>query len=1037
MSPSPTAFRARVLQVCIVLAGMVCLCLVAIQPFSLSQMPHSADGALQLYRVLALEHSLRVDHPLWPRFSSSLVHGYGAPLFNFFPPLAYYPASLAHRLGLSFLDGWLLSMALYVILAGAGALLLGRLLTRSMLGGWVAAAAYVYSPYLLFDSVARGATAELAALALFPFAMYGMTRLAFYGRRRDWLIALACLTLFIPLHTLITLHGAALLACYGFFLIWRADDRRSVGIRLSLAGALALMLTAFYWLPALAERDAIKLPLIAEQLGHIDPTRHLRPLTEVLSPPQTADPTRQNQALPITLGWIQLLLAALGAALSWRGRFRSYRALMLALWLAVACLVFLNTPPSAWFWETIPLLGYTQFPWRTLGLASLLLALLAALGARLLWASLAGGRRSVAIIGVITSAMMLYALPWTYTLYRADIDPNDSRDLQRFEREGGQLALSSYAEYLPVSADADQLDANRLLERFQRTDVISRLAPSAALRIVDQEWGGTWTKLSLRSAAAQTLVFDWLYTPGWAAAIDGDEIAVFPSAAGLVALDAPAGEFDLRLALKPTPIQSLAHAASGLGLAGALLLLLLWPRLRSPAGAPIAGVESASRWHLAFAALGIAVFSLKALVVDATETPFMRQRFGGVQEADALANFADAIDLLALEAPRGEISSPTSTFKLYWRRRDLPLERDYASVIRMRDPQGLVVAEASSFMPGGIATSNWLPGAYIEDRIALTAPPFTPRLPSPYRFDLSLYDVESLRELSVMNADGNPADVSFEIARLPLRWDVPPPPTPLDPLHAADDDDLAQLHGVSALPTEATAGDSLRFSWVWRKLRDSPADLFARVIWLAADGAEAASEALPLVKGYDFGDWLAGETNRGHHRLIVPPALPAGDYRLGLRLLDASGLAIATRIELDQTMRLTVPRRDFEAPQYDIEARAEWHNGIILHGYSARANGEIELVWGANRPLNESLRLFVHALDADGAIAAQWDGVPVDWTRPTTGWIPGEYVTTRHSFALPAGEYRLRVGWYAAATGKRIGVGAADALELQASLVIE
>ena len=640
MSPPPPAIRSRVFQVCLFLAGMLGLCLVAVQPFSLDQMPHSADGMLQLHRVVALEHSLRVDHPLWPRYSSALVYGYGAPLFNYFPPLAYFPASLAHSLGLSFLRGWLLSMSLYTLVAGAGVFLLGRLWTGSALGGWVAAAAYVYSPYLLFDSVARGATAELAALALLPFAFYGVTRLALAGRRRDWLIALASLSLFIPLHTLITLHGAALLAFYGVFLVGRADDRRKVLIRLMLAGALALMLTAFYWLPALAERDAIKLPLIAEELGHIDATRHLRPLTEVMAPPATADPTRQNQALPITVGWAQLILAAIGTLLSWRARHRSFRSLMLALWLAFGFLVFLNTPSSAWLWQNIPLIGYTQFPWRTLGLASLLLALMAAVGARLLWLSLGGRWNALAILAALTTAMLLSALPWTYALLRDDVKPKDIRDLQRFERDGGQLALSSYAEYLPVGADASQLDGNRLTARFEAGDVIPRLLPAAGLEITAQEWGGAWARLRLRTADAQKLIFDWLYAPGWAAAIDGENIAVFPSAAGLLALDVPAGDFELRLALGPTPVQSLAHVLSGLGLAGALMLLRLC-RPRPFVQAATASGDSDLRWALAFAAFGIAVFTLKAVILDATDTPFKRSRFGSVPAAEARANFGE------------------------------------------------------------------------------------------------------------------------------------------------------------------------------------------------------------------------------------------------------------------------------------------------------------------------------------------------------------------------------------------------------------
>ena len=1016
---------------------MSCLCLAAFQPFTRDQMPHSADGLLQLYRSVALEHSLRVDHPLWPRFSSGLVYGYGAPLFNYFPPLAYFPASLATSLGLSFLRGWLLSMSLYTVLAGVGMFLLGRLWTGSALGGWMAATAYVYSPYLLFDSVARGATAELAALAVLPFAFYGLTRLALFGRGRDGLIALASLSLFMPLHTIITLHGAALLTLYSLFLVWRADNRRSVLTRLLLIGALALMLTSFYWLPALTERDAIKLPLIAERLEHIDAARHLRPLSQVLALPPSADPTQQNQALPITLGWAQLCLAVSGALLSWRGSHRRHRSITLALWLTLGFLIFLNTPASAWLWRNLPLIGYTQFPWRTLGLASLLLALLAAIGGRLLWLRLGGGWLAVITVGIMALAIPLTALPWTYALYRADIDPADIGDAQQYERDGGQLALSSYAEYLPVSADAAQLDADRLIERFEGSDVIPRLMPSATLDILAAEWGGASANLRLRSGVAQKLIFDWLYLPGWSAAMDGAGVAVYPSAAGLVALDAPAGQFDLRLALKPTAAQSLAHGLSGLGVAGAILLLLFPRRMGFAAAGSTAIGGSDWRWTLAFAALGIALFVLKTSLLDAADTPIKRLRFGSAQAAAATASFDGKIDLLAFEAPALEINAATVKFTLYWRLHEGRLERDYASVLRMRDPQGLAVAEAGSFAPGGLATSNWLPGAYIEDVITLRLPPFTPRLPEPYAFDVGLYDVESLAGLSVINAAGDPEDLKFEIARLPLRGstvDVRPPPASL-PTSA---DDLALLYDAPTLPTEATAGDSLRFSWVWKKLRQSASNPLAQVIWLDSAGEEAAaSDPLPLVKGYDFADWSLREINRGHHRLIAPPRLPAGRYGLSLRLVDAAGQAVQSLIPLERTISLSAPQRSFDAPEVDMAADAEWNNGISLHGYSIGADGEIELVWGAKKRLKESLRLFVHALDADGRIAAQWDGVPVEWTRHTTGWIQGEYVTTRHSFALPAGDYRLRVGWYAPSSGERVKIGQADQLPLETPLVTD
>lgn len=1044
----PPAFprAARIaFRLLLFLGGMVCLCLAAIQAFAASQMPYSADGLLHLYRAVAVEHSLRVDHSLWPRFSSGLVYGYGAPLFNFFPPLAYYPTSLLHSLGLSFISAWLLTMSAFTVLAGAGMGLLGRLWTGSALGGWVAAAAYVYSPYLLFDSVARGATAELAALATLPFAFYGVTRLAFAGRRSDFLIALIALSAFIPLHTVITLHGAALLALYCLFLIWRAPvgtgeprhSRVSVMLRLGLAGALALMLTAFYWLPALAEREAIKLPLIAEQLGHIDVTRHLRSLPAVFASPPTADPTQQNQALPISLGWTQLILATIGLWLSWRGPQRQYRSLMIVLSFAVAVLVFLNTAPSGWLWQNIPLIGFTQFPWRVLGLASLPLALMSAAGARLLWLSLCDGWGRVLVLSGFVAVMLLYALPWTYTLFQADVEADDISHAQGFERESGQLALSSYAEYLPLSADASQLEANRLTRRFDENDAIPRLLPSATLDLLEQEWQGTATALRLLSAEAQTLQFDWLYAPGWVAAIDGEPVDVFPSApAGLVALEAPAGEFELRLSLEPTAAQALANALSGIGLAAAILAALLWRRPLLADSDPPLGEPAEGRWLLLFAAIGIAVFLLKAFALDAADTPIKRSRFGSVSEAAARANFGDKIDLLAVEAPDGEIKQPAVEFKLYWRLHEQPLAKDYSSLIRMRDPQGLVVAEASAFAPGGLATSNWLPGAYIEDRILLLIPPFTPPLPAAYSFDVGLYDSESLRALSLINAAGDPQDVTYQIAALPYRGRdaateaLPPLPD--------GGEGLAQLLDAPVLPAEATAGDILRFSWLWRKLRPGASAALAQLTWLTDDGDEvAAAPALPLVKGYSFSAWGVGEANRGHHRLVLPPTLPAGTYGLGIVLLEAGDQPAGDLIQLDGIMMVAVPKREFEAPGYDLASGAEWANGIVLHGYSMSAQGDIDLVWSSAGPLAESLHLFVHALDEEGRIAGQWDGAPVDWTRPTTGWLEGEYVTTRHGFRLPAGEYQLRLGWYAPATGARIGVAGSDALALERMFVIE
>ena len=81
-----------------------------------------------------------------------------------------------------------------------------------------------------------------------------------------------------------------------------------------------------------------------------------------------------------------------------------------------------------------------------------------------------------------------------------------------------------------------------------------------------------------------------------------------------------------------------------------------------------------------------------------------------------------------------------------------------------------------------------------------------------------------------------------------------------------------------------------------------------------------------------------------------------------------------------------------------------------------------------------SYRVFVHLVDENGRIVDQSDAEPVDWTRPTTGWAPGEFVVDQHQLLLPAGEdggiLALRVGLYDASSGQRLLFDGADFIVL-------
>ena len=63
--------------------------------------------------------------------------------------------------------------------------------------------------------------------------------------------------------------------------------------------------------------------------------------------------------------------------------------------------------------------------------------------------------------------------------------------------------------------------------------------------------------------------------------------------------------------------------------------------------------------------------------------------------------------------------------------------------------------------------------------------------------------------------------------------------------------------------------------------------------------------------------------------------------------------------------------------------------------------------------MDVSYTVFVHLLEPAGQVLAQDNSEPA---RPTSGWVPGEYVTDPHDIPLPLelppGDYVVEVGMY-------------------------
>lgn len=982
-------------------AGLLSLSLVAIQPFAQSQLLLSDDAALHLYRTVVLDHSLRHDHPLYPRFSSALAFGYGAPLFNYFSPAAYYLPRTLHALGMAFTSAWLAAMAAYLWLALIGAFSLGTVLTHWR-GGVAAAVAYLYAPYLLYDAVSRGTITEVAGLAALPFVLWSLTLLARRPSALRFALAAVCFSLFIPLHNIVTLHGAWLIAAYALLLVVLSATPTKTLFALLGVGVLCVGITAFFWLPALGETAWIKLPAITAALPMLDVTRHLRDLSEVLALPSPVDPQQQQAPIPITVSGWALGLALVGALIVFSRR--EQRAPVAFWWGVVLVTLFMNTPASEWLWRHVPLLNYTQFAWRILGVTSLALAVLCAysvhaldhvlLSARLRWLVLCGF-----IIGVI-----VYAFPFTYR----PIQPLPAVDVaaaQAHERRTGEVALSSYSEYLPVWA-SPELDPDALADRWREAAVIPRWLGTEGLRLHAEQWGGTRAVLHLTSDAPRPLTLAWLFMPQWSVRVNGAAVEPYPDADGLLTFDLPAGESHVEVHYGASPLQRLALAISFVALLGGGVVVILWwrsadERLRWPAVAVPA-------WSTVIV-IGVGVFAFKGLVVDATNNLWHQRRWEGASFDGQPIHGAVFNRELLLLASRTAISEDGATVaaETFWTALQ-PVARNYGLLYRVRDAAGVEVARLTHYQPAGVDTSRWQVGLYLHDRAQIPLPQGT--LPGPYEVIVSVYDDQTL--LPTINAVGNLDRPEVVIGEVSV-----PVPAPTGGGHSA----AASLELIEAEGLPAASADGEPFVvWLrWAAGTGAPRADHVRLRWQAADGHSVTTAPLPLAPGFPPAQWTAGQTFRTPLFTYVPLLNASGRYAVFVETVDAHE-QVVNEWAIGH-VQVVSPTRSFERPEiaHTVDD-AVWINGMALVGYE-RADSELRLVWQTRTPLTADLRIFVHLVAGDERIVDQRDEVPVNWTRPTTGWLPSEYLVGRYTFdAAALATARVRVGVYDPLTGERI-----------------
>jgi hypothetical protein len=712
----------------------------------------SDDGMFHLYRLAALDEAMHAG-VIFPRWFPDFAFGYGFPVLNFYSPLGYYLAEVLHLLG----GGMVLATKLALGASLALSALAMYLFAKQSLdppGALLASLAYTYAPYHLADVYRRGALAESLAFVWFPLILWQGQRLLASRRYRDAVVLAVAIAGLILTHNLTAMIFMPLLAAYLLFVAcrsqksghgrfhWTGWDRRIL-VLLAVALTLAAMLSAFYVLPVVAESRFAHLSYDFNSTGY---ARHLAPADGFISPfllyryfPD------QGVAGEHPVGLAQVFLAA-GSLLVVSSRIRSRKPWrhLAFWWAAMAVGVSMTLQWSLPVWQLAqPLLSMVQYPWRfmclvDLGAAYLIGSLLATRDTETAGIIHAPSPRTdlgrYLVFAGAAVALMVNVLPNLATPAVALSDSDLS--VQRMWDEdyaAGQIGATWTAEYLPLTVKEERW----AIPRPPASPEAQAALPAGAI-VTLRDAGLLVYDLDVQSPEAFSLRLHAFWFPGWQGLVDGEPAATYASGSlGLVTVDIPSGQHRVRLEFGDTAARSLGGMVTFLGLAIALVTLLV--------GAP-------RRW-LAVGSVAVVVL-LTGVYFWPAGTPTLEPRAAYLEDAVRLLGYRS-------EVQRTYASGNRLRVELYWMAaRTLP---GYKVFVHVTDAAGAIRAQQDGDPGGGYTpTTRWQPGEIVLDTHEFDLPSDLPS--GRYTVLAGMYDFQTMRNLEARDTAG----LAFPGARIPL-----------------------------------------------------------------------------------------------------------------------------------------------------------------------------------------------------------------------------------------------------------------------------
>jgi 4-amino-4-deoxy-L-arabinose transferase-like glycosyltransferase len=556
------------------------------------------DAAHSVFFLTEFHQGIQ-DGYLYPRWGPDHCLGYGYPTFIFYAPLPYYVAEVFHLLGAGPTAAIKITYALAFILSGLTMYAFGKRLWGPV-AGLVSAVVYTYVPYRLVDIYVRCAFYEFCTFVFFPLILLLFLELVETGQLRYLALAGLAYAGLILTHIVTAFLFTPLLMAYVLWLVLRkAGPSLRQWLRLSslslAAAVLALGLSAVFLLPVTVERSYIAQEQWTRATYSYD--QHFIYPFQLLSAFWDYGYAVEGpeDTMSLQLGLAAVTMSLVVAVLALRRRTSEWGTILFFLGLTLI-IILAMLPISPPLWQILSVAALVQFPWRLLALAAFTLSVLA--GAAVPGLSSEAYRnpgaegegegepasapnpRLYVLLLVIILASFGYTLP-EYTELSPHLEtPAAPLDFELAHPD--MVCMVAYTQEQPRSTPlvAQYLAGKPLTKAHALTD-------GATVEMVRH--GGGSEEIIVRSSQEATVQFYTYYFPGWRGYVDDQEVPIRPEEPyGLITLEVPAGEHQVKIRFGDTPIRVVGKVISLLSFGASFVLLRddlkrVWPhRKNSP-----------------------------------------------------------------------------------------------------------------------------------------------------------------------------------------------------------------------------------------------------------------------------------------------------------------------------------------------------------------------------------------------------------------------------------------------------------------------